>query len=180
MDATHGLQVTLSTEIQGWHLPQNMSNQSISENAAPALCLIYFEIIIPTVCTIILITMLPTVYKYIKSDKLKNQYPFWGGLIFIITIFFAIVIVIFHSIYWCRHSKTFTIFANLFSQLYSIQTGLLIGLLLARLHFVFDGTVFALSKLTVKLHLIYYALSMIVMIVDALFIATLGIRFLDC
>ena len=85
-----------------------MSNQSDSDNVTPALnlCQIYFQITAPTVCTIVLITMIPALYKYIKSDNLENQYLFWGGLIFFITIFLAIIINIFFSIYRCTDSKT--------------------------------------------------------------------------
>ena len=139
-----------------------------SENVNPALCLIYYDIIVPTVSIMSFITMLPAFYKFLKSKKVQKQYLFWAGAIFFVIIFFTIIINIFYSVHVCRNYEMYTIFVNIFTLSYTFQTCLLLGLSFARLHFAFHGTLFALSTLTIKLHLIYYSLSMIVLIVSAI------------
>ena len=143
-------------------------------DATPALCLIYFDIIVPTVSIISLTIMLPAIYKYIKSQDVKQKCLYWSGLIFFITIVLSAITMMLYSIYFCRDFNTFTILFNIASLFFVTQSLQLLGILFARVYYVFDGTMFALSTVTVRLWCISYSV-MVVMAISAA-IATANFR----
>ena len=138
------------------------------EDDNPTLCLIYFDIIEPAVCIISLIMMVPAMYKYSKAYNMKYKCLFWSGLIFFITIFVAIILVIFYSIYFCRNFERFTISLHILSLLYIVQTMLLLGIVFARLYIVFVGSIFALSTIIIRLYLILYIICMSLSLIAAI------------
>ena len=140
----------------------------------PILCLVYFETIIPTTCIISLITIIPAFYKYIKSYNNKKINVYIGLIDVFPTIFLSIIIIILYSIWFCREIQICVIFANILTLLYVGQILLLIAILFTRLYFVFDETSFALSKTTIKLYWIFYALSIVMFLVAGIGISNFG------
>ena len=128
-------------------------------------CMVYFDIIVPSLIIISLIMMVPAFYKYIKMFKSKEvkQCLYWSSLIFFIIIFISMIAVLLSSIYFCRYSEKYKITISIYSQSYVIQSLLLLAILFARLYFVFKKSSFALSKLTIKLYSILYSLTIIVL-----------------
>ena len=124
----------------------------------PIFCFVYHDIIVPTICLVSLITMLPPFHKYIKSKNIKNKCLYWSGLIFFIAIFASIILMIVFSFYRCRDAYIYGIVYNLLTQSYVIQTLLLLGILFARLYFVFKRSSFALSTTAIKSYWIFFSL----------------------
>ena len=135
----------------------------------PTLCLVYFDIILPSISIISMIPMLPAFCKYIKLKNIKKKCLFWAGLLFYITIFLSIISGIAFSMYFCRDLATYNIVLNVFTQSYVVQTLLLLGILFARLYYVFKESRFPLSKITIKLYVIFYSLMIIFFIVGTAF-----------
>ena len=136
-------------------------------NEHPTLCLVYFDIILPTVTIILLIMMLPAFYKYVKSKKIQHRCLYWSGFILFIVIFVSMLSIIFSSIYFCKDIEIYTIATNTFIQAVNIQGLLLLGILFARLYVVFDKSMFALSPITIRLYSIFYSMMIIVSFVAA-------------
>ena len=126
------------------------------------LCIVYFDMIIPTVGLLLLMMMLFASYKYIKSTNIKNKPLFCTGLIFIVTVFLTIIAKILLSLY-IRRDVISSIVWVVSNQLYIIQTLSLFGMLFVRLYFVFNGTEFSLSTTTIRLYWIFYTLMIILL-----------------
>ena len=136
----------------------------------PALCLIYFDLIIPSINIICLCSMIPAIYKYVKlRSKMMDKGLFWTGLIFFIFVFLSLVHLTFDEMYFCRDISVYTITHTVTSLIYSIQTLLLLAVLFIRLYFVFDGTMFALSPTLIKSYWIIYIFTIILTVCAGIF-----------
>ena len=131
----------------------------------PTLWLVYFDIITPTASLISLLLMIPAICKYIKLNKIENKCIYRTCLIYFITIFLSIIVVMLVSIYTCRDSYTRFILRHIFRQLYPIQTLLLLCILFARMYVVFNGTLYALSTITIRFCSILYLMIIVIFIV---------------
>ena len=139
------------------------------DDETDTLCLIYFDIIVPSVSVILIAIMLPAFCKYIKSKKKsKNNCLYKTGLIFFISIFLSIIANTTYTLFICRSFKMYTILINILNQCYAIQTLLLDGILFARLYYVFEETLFSLSKTTIRLYWIFYSIMCLVFISAAI------------
>ena len=135
-----------------------------------ALCKICFEVMVPSTSVLAIMLMLPALHRYLKlkSDRQVNKYLFWICLTFFIITFLYLSTVIPRGIFFCQNDDKFQIITNISTQLYGIQTELLLAIFFMRLYFIFDETVFALSKATIRIYWIIYCLCTLLWVAAAI------------
>ena len=84
------------------------------------------------------------------------------------SLFLTSTTLILNSIYFCRDKSIYTIIVNIFSQLYALQSILLLALLFQRLFHVFKGTILSLSSCTITVWWTTYSITIISLIAAAI------------
>eukprot|EP01084_Bolivina_argentea_P013493 25337_1 len=113
---------------------------------------------------ILFFTSIYTLYKFCKDYKVnvKKRPPrllFYPGLIFFVFSSFALLATVRNAMQICFHGGTNYMDFNhwiYFIIFYGAQTYLLWLVLFMRLHYVFNGSHYALSKFTIRIHIVIF------------------------
>eukprot|EP01083_Nonionella_stella_P126576 383202_1 len=134
----------------------------------PQLAIIYFDYSLSAMNIICAVSMIPLVYiytkAYIESNLKSSRRLFVAGLIFFIIVFSLYISRTVWSLVYCNDAKLYETFTQLSLRLYSLHTVILLGILFYRLYTVFTGTAYHLKSWQIKMYLVIYVLTWILLI----------------